>query len=115
MDAFFLSVALSAIAGIGYIAVRHPKTYEKVLFDKLYLLAFVVMIGMFAWSVGAEITLQTLTPYIEAKKLEEAKQAAASVTLNYLFVLLASIGFFGYLLFLSWLASHIAKEQQEKE
>lgn len=114
MDAFFISIALSAIAGLGYIAVRHPKTYEEVLFNKLYLVAFVVLIAVFAWVGGAEVTLKALTPYVEAKKLAEAKQAAASVTIHYGYVMLFSFGFFGYLLFLSWLASHIAKEQKEK-
>ena len=113
MDAFFTSVALSAIAGLGYIAVRHPKVYEEVLFSKLYLAAVVVLLTMFMWSAGAEVTLNTLTPYIEAKKLAEAKQAAASVTIRYEVAVLLSFGIFGYLLLLSWLATHIAKDQKQ--
>ena len=112
MTAFFTSVALAALAGIGFIAVRHPKVYKDVVFDKLYLVAFVVLIAMISWGASAAITLQVLAPYITPDKLAEAKEAAASVTIPNEYALLFSFGFFGYLLVLSWLAGHIDKDQR---
>ena len=115
MTAFFTSVALSALAGIGYLAVRHPKVYNEVLFKKPYLVAFVVLIAFLAWNAGVDLTLKALTPFIAPEKLKAAKEAASTIDVPPVFVTLWSFGLFGYLLLLSWIASHIDESQQMKK
>ena len=108
METILGTAALAAITALCIIAYRHPKGYTKI-YKALCDVMIWAVCAIGGFGVGIEAARQTLTPYIEPKKIGAATRELATITPSpfwtaVFFILI--LGFFVFLLALPSILEH---------
>lgn len=106
--------ALMAVSALTFIAYRHPRIYQALLFDKLYLGTLVVFLLLGAWNISHGVTLAAVEKFIPAADLDKAEAAAEQYAVSFYVAFFSLLGAAAYLLLLSWLARHFEKEHRRE-
>jgi len=114
VDAVIPALGLAALTGLSYLAVRHPKLYKDNLFDKIYLGGLGVFIVVGIWTIGVVTTFFFFSLFIAEDKRSIARESLPLLAGSPGWWLVGTVGFFAYLMFLVWLAGHLAREQEEQ-
>jgi hypothetical protein len=73
-------VTLMPILGVpAFVAYKHPAAY-RTLYVPIYLTACAAYIALHAWDAGTSYTWDTVRPFIDPAKLNDAKAAADALT-----------------------------------
>ena len=107
------SLAVTAISGLAFLAVKHHVVYEQ-LFGKLYLLLCVICFSLSAWSSAVSLASTTLLTFVSPEKLASAKAAIEPISINMGWVLVSQVLGMVYLFFLSWLGRQIKEDADAK-
>ncbi len=114
IEELLVAAAPLAVSAITFIAYRHPRIYNEVLFDKLYWGAFIVFLILSTWGLSQRFTLAAVEDFIPSTQLENARAAADQFIVPLPILLLFYWGVLIFLLFLSWLAKQFLKEHDRK-
>lgn len=114
MEQFLIGAGLMTVSALTFVAYRHPRVYEEVIFDKLYVGAMVVFLAVAAWHTSNRAAFGVIEKYVPAENLEKAKEAVSALTVPIELVMLCLFGLVAYLILLSWLARHFEKEHRRE-
>lgn len=112
---FIIPLLLAAISGLAYIAVKHPRVYEKSLFGKVYLASAIVFLILVSWSGAVSHALTLLLPFIPTEQTASAKNTIEAISLPVNLLLIYQFVVMGYLFFLLWLAKKIHEDKSSND
>lgn len=113
LQTIIASLAVAAISGLAFLAVKHHAVYERLL-GKLYVMLGVISIALMAWSGAVSLVSSTLIQFVSLEKLKLATEAVEPFSFSIGWVLLGHLLGSGYLLFLAWLGCQIKEDVDAK-
>ena len=109
-EALIGSLLLTALGGLSYMAVKHPRVYNGPLSTTIFIIGLLCLAAVELWNASNTQVVRLLLPYDECfPKVIEAVRARRVPS----FFTWAALGLLGYSLFLNRVASWILKDQQQ--
>lgn len=105
-------IAIALLAGLGTVALKHPRFFRRRLASLLVYSGAVVSAVAMVWLLAVLATRTALLPLIGALEVDEAKALTEPLTEPVLYIVGAWFVLVFVLWFLSWMAEHIEAEQQ---
>lgn len=109
-DKFLSGLALAAISALNFVAYKHPSGYQK-LSNPIMAITWVAWMGFLIWDMSIWITLKTLLPYIDSSKLNQAREAAATIEVISWKSAIGYLAFTAYMIFLSFMPNILDKQE----
>jgi hypothetical protein len=113
MNPIHITILLAIAGGLGIIALRTPKIFQK-LYWPSFGIVMALQLVLFTWSMCRSEIYSTLSPFIASDKIQQASQAYKTTDLGLNAFLLPVIALL-YLGFLNWLTEQVIKHGYDKK